>query len=111
VENFEPMMWVAGEIGAKVSFYWNVWTSEAGWKTIGPADVIPDNKIQSTMIDPDAIDSSLLMSLSKPMDGSVEVLGRPGQVALYAERTYQRIPEEPARTVRSNLLLLTLYES
>ncbi|MDQ6965555.1 MAG: hypothetical protein Q9M23_01370, partial [Mariprofundaceae bacterium] len=113
LDGFECKVWVAGEKDVVASFYWDVWTTDSGWKTLAPVSAAPDSKITGSVIDPDAIDDSLLMAVQKPVDtgdgGPELVLGREGQAVLYAERTYQQYLNGPVHIVRSNLLMITVY--
>jgi len=106
LEAFKCNVWVAGEAGAEVTFHWEVWTGDTGWTALDPVSV-PGSMIGSAELDPDSIDLTALASVSAPAD----VLLRSGQAALHVERVYRRIPEEPERIARSNVLLLNLYEA
>lgn len=112
---FQRQVWVAGEVGADVDFYWEVWDSDNGWQTL---PVVDSTTIPSSEIDPDNIDNGALFTLTAPSysddSGTVNVLEVAGQAVLYAVRTYKRAAEGdsgPDYTARSNPLLISLYEA
>lgn len=90
---------IAGKKDDEIKLYWDVWDKNSGWKSRAAEDQF---KIIHSEIDPNQL-GLVDKSLTVPIVAA-------GQAALYAERAYKRIPEEPERTVRSNLLLLSIYE-
>jgi len=90
---------VAGRIDDELKLYWDVWDKLSGWQTRTAEHLV---QIHDVEIDPAHVGSADA-TLSVPITGS-------GQATLYAERTWQNLPEQPERTVRSNVLLLTVYE-
>ena len=88
---------VAGNKADQVNLVWEVWDSVTGWAQSGS----PKNAVIGTdTIDPYNIDSTLAVEVDLPIKVQ-------GQVALYAERAWER-PGLPTVTLRSNLLLVTV---
>lgn len=100
LDDFEPRVWIAGKAGATVRLQWETWDATDGWQKQGAAT---DHVIASTGIDPDQAAAAPLVALTLPFTDHV------GQMLLYAERQYPRAGDGVMLTVRSNLLLVSLY--
>lgn len=98
---FSPQIWVAGEVGASVKLRWEVWDAVTGWQSQSGTTT---TTISEATLDPDAVAGATLTTLSLPFDDKA------GQMVLYAEREYTRASDSAVLTVRSNPLLVTLYE-
>jgi hypothetical protein len=99
---FVPAVWVAGRVGAgnQVTLRWETWDATAGWLPHAvetPADPSTDS------IDPDAAATAVTVPLALPFDD------QPGQLLLYAVRSYTPAGEAAPREVRSNPILLSLF--
>jgi len=92
--------WIAGKPGEAVSLLWDIWDAASGWRRSG-APVIA--AATTPAIDPEGAASATLFAMSLPFNDHV------GQALLHAERTYTRLSDGAVLTVRSNLLLVTLY--
>lgn len=105
---FARSVWVAGKPGTEVSFRWDVWEDGSGWRSVDPnhRETIADAKI-----DPERIGTATLVTVDPPR-GTVgeDLLARPGQAVLYAVRTYLRGSDQARIEVRSNPLLLSIYD-
>ena len=100
---FSPSVWVAGAVGSSVNLVWECWTAEAGWvRQPGSIAAVPT----TDKIDPELSSTAVPVAAPWPLTA-----GSVGQAMLYAERTYQRLPGGPLLTVRSNPLLVTVYEA
>ena len=97
---FAPQAWVVGEIGALVSLRWESWEPATGWV---PQAASAPFAIGESAIDPDDPSGATLQATALPFND------RAGQLVLYAERTYFR-PDGVSLTLRSNPVLVTLYE-
>jgi hypothetical protein len=103
LDDFEPRVWVAGDSASTVTLAWEQWTP-TGWTREGlpTLNVTP----HSQAIDPD----------DPPEPGDLPLMNLPAadeqaQFLLYAERTFTPAGGGAPRTVRSNPLLITLYEA
>lgn len=108
--DFDPVtLWLAGDPAATVELSWERWTP-TGWVEVGtPAVAQPYGPV----IDPDATpDDPGNFPLTTPLP--VTGLG-PGesstQLLLYARRSFTRFPGGSEETVRSEPLLITVYEA
>lgn len=99
--NFSPMVWVAGSLGADLTLVWEVWHAESGW---AQTELTASVKASTDTIDPDLAATAELAAFELPFKNE------PGQAMLYAIREYQRATDGYNVTVRSNPLLVTLYE-
>jgi len=97
---FAAKVLIVGEPAAAVTLHWDRWTSTAGWTAVPPGTAAtatarsldPANtQVQTTAIALPSYDA-------------------PGQAVLYAVRDYTRASDGTALSVRSNPLLVTLYE-
>jgi hypothetical protein len=98
---FTPSAWVAGEPGAMVALRWETWEASTGWVPQMPSAPFA---IVHARIDPEASAGASLETTALPFDD------RAGQMVLYAERNFVRF-DGVVRTVRSNPVLVTLYEA
>jgi hypothetical protein len=99
---FTPAVWVAGEVGAEVSLMWEKWTGTQGWQREGDSQTVTAT---DTAIDPSGAGDAATTSIGLPF-GEDET----GQAVLFAERRYLRAADGQSVTVRSNPLLITIYE-
>ncbi len=99
-------VWVAGEVTAasppEVTLAWETWDTRQGWSR-DDAEV-PVNPT-TDVIDPEDAGSALTETVALPFDDQA------GQMVLYASRGYVRGSDGAELTVRSNPLLINLYES
>lgn len=106
---FQRKVWVAGDVGTDIDFYWEVWDSVNGWRTLAVSD---STTVPSESIDPENIDSGALFTVSAPVEDGSNIFDQAGQAVLYAQRTYKRAAEGdsgPDYTARSNPLLVSIY--
>jgi len=100
--SFSPRVLVAGEPGAAVSLSFEVWSSSDGWQTIEHTVTVEPH---GATIDPSSLpDPADLPEIPLPFRD------RAGQAVLFAERTFTLPGTAAPRTVRSNLVLLTIVE-
>ncbi|MBN4077029.1 DUF4255 domain-containing protein [Mariprofundus ferrooxydans] len=98
-------IWIAGKIDQVVNLRWEVWDSVNGWQASVDASVSSFN-IKSEMIDPNhipVIPDVSVVSIDLPINTA-------RQAVLYAEYSYERSSDKALLTVRSNPLMLTIYE-
>ena len=95
---------VAGKPAEQVDLVWETWSSATGWKR---SDSSQSETIDTDTIDPDKFFDPFVPSLALAIDLPIQ---DKGQAALYAERAWSR-PDGPAVTLRSNPLLVTVYEA
>jgi hypothetical protein len=99
---FSPAAWVAGDPGSAVTLQWEIWDRTAGWRshpTTTPATA------STLAIDPEEAASATTTAVTLPFTDSA------GQAVLYASREYVRGRDGATLEVRSNPLLVTLYEA
>lgn len=99
---FAPAVWVAGQPGSSVSLRWDVWDSAQGWQTNPSTGQVA---AVSMGLDPEQATTAITASATLPFND------RAGQAVLYATRQYQRASDGATLEVRSNPLLVTLYEA
>lgn len=99
--DFAPRVWIAGEAGSAVSLAWEVWDREQGWR---PEDPPVPAAASTPAIDPEQAASAVTSAADLPFDD------HPGQAVLYAERQYTRGSDGALLSVRSNPLLVNLFE-
>jgi hypothetical protein len=102
LENFTPEVWVAGRKDSAVTLVWEKWTSKQGWQRQSNTE---DTTVATSAIDPAETDIAETIPMNLPFTEN-EV----GQAVLYAERTYVRAVDGHITTVRSNMVLITIYE-
>ena len=99
-------VWVAGEMTSssppEVTLAWEIWDASEGWRS--HPDEVQVNPT-TEVIDPDAAGSATTETVPLPFSATA------GQMVLYASRTYVRGSNGAEITVRSNPLLINLYES
>jgi len=101
LDDFEPRVWIAGDVGSTVRLAWEVWDREQGWRPAGSP--VPATA-SSTAIDPEQAASTVTAATDLPFDD------HPGQAVLYAERQYTRGSDGALLSVRSNPLLVNLFQ-
>ena len=100
--DFTPRVWVAGELNAAVLLVWEKWTSSQGWKRQNTTQ----NALATTsVIDPTAVALAVTSEFALPFAAN-----ETGQAVLFAERTYLRASDQQPLTVRSNPLLVSVFE-
>jgi hypothetical protein len=91
---------IAGLPSNQVKLVWESWNPGTGWKKSGS----PQNEtIKTDTIDPENFDPQLAADIQLPIQDN-------GQATLYAERAWKR-PDGSNVTLRSNPLLVTIYEA
>jgi hypothetical protein len=100
--DFAPEAWVAGAVGSSTVLRWETWDAESGWQQQPPTAPF---QLADAAIDPDLVADATTQPLALPFTD------RAGQMALYAERTFVRVADGASITVRSNPVLITLFEA
>ncbi|MCP4256647.1 MAG: DUF4255 domain-containing protein [Planctomycetes bacterium] len=90
---------VAGKPSNQVELAWESWNPSTGWKKAGSSQ---NETIETDTIDPENFDPGLTADIDLPIADK-------GQATLYAERAWER-PDGSTVTLRSNPLLVTVYE-
>lgn len=104
---FQPQIWLAGDPATAVTLHWDQWIG-GQWVTLTNTETASP---YSSLIDPDHLPESVIGSF--PLQLNLPDINLPAaenstQLVLYATR--ESIPiAGPGETLRSNLLLLTLY--
>lgn len=101
---FVPTVVILGEPGAPVSLQWDRWSSTTGWAPAPGAGT--DATASARSLEPDETDADTT-DVDLPLEGAEPVAG---QLVLYAVREYLRAADNAVMTVRSNPLLVTLFE-
>jgi hypothetical protein len=91
---------VAGMPSHQVELVWETWNPSTGWTKSGSSQ---NETIAIDTIDPENYDSGLAADIDLPIQDE-------GQATLYAERAWER-PDGSTVTLRSNPLLVTVYEA
>lgn len=99
--NFHPTVWVAGEPDATITLVWEEWTSQKGWQHVNETK---ETKANTLVIDPERIETAVTEEVNLPAGNNNY------QAVLYAKRSYTRAVDGQELTVRSNPLLVTIYE-
>ena len=102
LNDFTPAVWIAGEVNAPVLLVWEKWSSTQGWEQQTPTQ---SSVATTTAIDPDEADEAVTTDFELPFAPN-----ETGQAVLFAERTYHRSVDNQPITVRSNPILVTVYE-
>jgi hypothetical protein len=98
---FNPRVWVAGPQNAPVTLRWEIWDRTQGWRTAaGSRNTVARGEV----LDPDQAASAVTVGFALPFKD------HPGQAVLYAERSYVRGSDGASLTVRSNPVLINLYQ-
>lgn len=99
--DFEPRAWVAGAPGTEVSLHWQVWSAADGWVPLG----LPDEfAVVDMAIDPGAVGSATTHAIDLPFSD------RTGQMLLTAQREMVRASDGVSVTLRSEPVLITVFE-
>lgn len=98
---FTPQAWIAGLPGSPVTLRWESWEADKGWTSL--SDHV-DAQATSISLDPSAAGSATTVPAPMPFKD------KPGQLVLYAVRNATRFPDGLAIQVRSNPVLINLYE-
>lgn len=102
LSGFTPQLWVVGKPGTDVTFSWDLWESGTGWQrdhTDGAGTIV------DAQLDSEHIDQATPIELTLPFND------RPGQLVLYAEREFSRASDGHPLRIRSNPLIINLYEA
>jgi hypothetical protein len=99
---FAPRAWVAGAVGSRAVLRWETWNAANGWRPEAPS---PAFLLGDAAIDPDRAGTASTQPLTLPFTD------RPGQMALYAERSFTRAADGATINVRSNPALITVHEA
>jgi hypothetical protein len=99
---FSPQVWVAGPNGAAVTLVWDIWDSTQGWRTSGTTQ---STTASGEKLDPSDAAGAPTVSFALPFTNHT------GQAVLYAERSYTRASDGAALKVRSNPVLVNLYQA
>jgi hypothetical protein len=107
---FDPVaFWLAGDPVVAVELIWERWTP-GGWTAVGaPVPAQP----YGTAIDPDALPNdpgNFPQTTVLPVT-ALGVGETSAQLLLHARRTFSRYAAGPVETVRSDPLLITIYEA
>lgn len=100
--DFAPQAWVAGEPGTEVALRWQVWSAADGWQ---PAGVAERFALTDAALDPDQAAGATLHDIALPFRH------RAGQMQLWAERSVTRAGDGVVVVVRSDPVLITLFEA
>jgi hypothetical protein len=98
---FTPHAWVAGLPGSPVTLRWESWEADTGWTALSNH---VDTQATSTVIDPVAAGSATTVAAPMPFKD------KPAQLVLFAVRDAKRFPDGLDIQVRSNPILINLYE-
>ncbi len=106
---FTPAIWLAGDPADSVDLVWEVWDA-GGWRTEGaPIAATPF----STGIDPEQVPAAVPATFPREiaLPFSIPVGQNSAQGLLYAVRSVSLVPGSDPVTVRSNPLLISLYQA
>lgn len=101
LSGFTPRVWIAGLSGSPVILRWETWSSATGWSTAGTA---VNTVSSSEVMDPEKAEGATTQPVPLPFTDHA------GQAVLYAERSYVRGSDGANLTVRSNPVLVNLYQ-
>jgi hypothetical protein len=102
LQNFAPAVWVAGMVGEAVTLAWEKWTRMQGWQRQAGTQTA---MATDPAIDPVKANEAATTSIDLPLEED-----ETGQAVLYAERSYLRASDGLSVTVRSNPVLVTVFE-
>ncbi len=91
---------VAGQPSNQIELVWETWNPSTGWNKAGSSQT---ETIAIDTLDPEDFDPGLAADIDLPIEDK-------GQATLYAERAWER-PDGSTVTLRSNPLLVTVYEA
>lgn len=97
----ELEIWIAGE--GTVRLAWEIWSRARGWQPQAPSDPVAVSGPGLDPEDPVILEPAKTATVTLPIDSA-------GQALLYAARTYRRASDEIEIEVRSNPLLVSLFE-
>jgi hypothetical protein len=100
--DFTAAVWIAGELNAPVLLVWEKWTSSQGWKR---QSTTKDALATDTAIDPAAVTLAVTTDFALPFAAN-----EAGQAVLFAERIYNRAVDQQPITVRSNPVMVSVFE-
>lgn len=103
LNTFAPRALLAGEPGSQVSLRWSQWEKSSGWQDSAGVQAA---QIQRSHIDPAQPPSAATLPLL-----TLPFTDRPGQLMLVAERHYTRQADGAMLTVRSDPILINLYQA
>ncbi len=99
-------VWVAGEVAVssppEVTLSWQIWDAQEGWRS---HDAVVMTDPTTGIIDPQDAGSAVTETVDLPFDDQA------GQMVLYATRGYTRGSDGAELTIRSNPVLINLWES
>lgn len=99
---FIPNVWVAGPGGETVTLIWETWDHTQGWRT---EDATLSVTTVGEELDPSNVADAPTVSFTMPFKDHT------GQAVLYAERSYIRASDGAALKVRSNPVLVNLFQA
>ncbi len=102
LNDFTPSVWIAGEPGSSVVLVWEKWTSTGGWERQSQT---LNSTASTVIIDPDEAGEAVTADFELPFEAD-----ETGQAVLFAERTCINPADNSTVTVRSNPVLVTVYE-
>jgi len=117
LKTFTPKIWVAGDPDDTVTLQWEVWDPGSGWRSKGDSkNVSPLTPGIDPAIPPAPADLAAFAIPFDPEGGPVDdppefSFKNRGQAALYARRQYNRPGDGTVITVRSQPLLISIYEA
>ncbi|MGD9949709.1 MAG: Pvc16 family protein [Desulfobulbus sp.] len=97
---FIPQVWLAGEVGASVTLCWETWEAGQGWQQVVPSIPV---LVPNRTVDPEALAKATVIAVPLPFND------RAGQMLLYAGRSLIRPADGTLVQLRSNPLLITLF--
>lgn len=101
LSGFTPRVWIAGPAGSPVILRWDTWDSTGGWIRAGTG---VNASASGEVMDPAQAGTAATQPVSLPFTDHA------GQAVLYAERSYVRGSDGASLTVRSNPVLVNLYQ-
>lgn len=102
LQDFAPAVWVAGKVEEQVTLVWEKWTRTQGWHREEDTQTAT---VTDPAIDPAKVDDATTTLTDLPFETH-----ETGQAVLYAERTYLRASDGQPITVRSNPVLVSVFE-
>lgn len=99
--SFTPRVWIAGPDGSAVTLRWETWDSTNGWAASGAG---VNATASGEVLDPAQAATATTQAITLPFTN------HSGQAVLYAERSYVRGSDGANLKVRSNPVLVNLYQ-